>query len=369
MTAGAAAGGERPLVWLIVADKLGDNAQVRLIAEALPWPCLEKKVAMREPFVLGKPKVAPSLHHLDAARSDPLEPPWPDLVITIGRRLSMVALWIQEQSKGRTKIVLVGPPKGFLDRFALVVISAQYRLPDRPNVLRLDFPLLRMDEQAIAAEGRAWAETFAPLRRPLIAVMVGGRTKAVRLGPADAAALASAVAALAAREGGSLVVTTSRRTPEAVADALAATLPKDALLHRWRPGGDRNPYRALLALADRFVVTGDSVSMLMEVARLGRPLAIYPLPPGGPAGVLLRGLAHLLPPAAHERLTTLVRAAAYRLGPVGHYRDLTAIHRLLVSRGAAVWFGQPFRNPAAPLPDELPRVVERIVGLFPGGAP
>ena len=75
-----------------------------------------------------------------------------------------------------------------------------------------------------------------------------------------------------------LYLTTSRRTSAAVMQALAAGLPDGAILHRWQADDPDNPYLGLLGLADRFVVTGDSVSMMVEVARLGRPLAIFPLP-------------------------------------------------------------------------------------------
>jgi mitochondrial fission protein ELM1 len=99
-----------PLVWLLLSDKTGDNAQLMVVAEALPWPCQIRRIAVREQYRIGKPKVAGSLHHIDAAQSDSLQPPWPELVITIGRRLSMVALWIKAQSGGRTKVALLGPP-------------------------------------------------------------------------------------------------------------------------------------------------------------------------------------------------------------------------------------------------------------------
>ena len=100
-----------------------------MIAPALGWPCERKYVHMRAPYVLGKPRVEPSLHHIDLARSDPLEPPWPDLVITIGRRPSMVALWIAEQSGGRTRLVLLGKPSGMMERFDLVIAGAEAQLP------------------------------------------------------------------------------------------------------------------------------------------------------------------------------------------------------------------------------------------------
>src|SRR5262249_1905380 len=85
-----------PRTWLVLGEKAGDNAQVLAIADALGWPCETRRIAMQERWRFGKPRVRASLAHVDAARSERLEPPWPDLVITIGRRLSSVALWIAE---------------------------------------------------------------------------------------------------------------------------------------------------------------------------------------------------------------------------------------------------------------------------------
>src|SRR4030095_11663972 len=69
-----------------------------------------------------------------------------------------------------------------------------------------------------------------------------------------------------------------RRTPPNIVAALSANLPPNARLYPWTTDQNRNPYAALLGLADRFVVTGDSISMMVEVARLQKPLAIAPLP-------------------------------------------------------------------------------------------
>ncbi len=357
-----------PLVWLLMSDKTGDNAQLQVVADALPWPSQPKQIRVRPEFADAKPRVAASIHHVDPAKSDPLEAPWPDLVITIGRRMSMVALWIKEQSRGRTRIALIGPPKRMLDRFDLAVASVQYRLPPQPNLLRINFPLQRIEMAAIAAETEGWRRELEPLPRPLIAVMVGGRTKAVRFDETVARQLAAGIADLAARERGTLVVTTSRRTPDAVIAVLERMLPPGSLLHRWSPGGERNPYRALLGLADRFIVTSDSISMLMEIGRLGRPLAIYPLPLSAGFGTgVLGSLAELLPRPIARRLRRAIAELADRLGAIGHDRDLTAIHRLMIKEGHAVWFGDPFQRDNRPLPDELGAVVARIRALMEQG--
>lgn len=322
-----------PRTWLLLGEKGGDNAQVRVVADALGWPCETRHVAVLEPWRFGKPRVRPSLDHVDRARSDALEPPWPDLVITIGRRLSSVALWIKERSGGRTRVVLLSQPRRLVRRFDLVVAGAQYRGPVRANVLRLGLPLMRVDRDAVDAAARAWAPRLASLPRPLTTLLVGGPTKPVVF---DAAVARELVArAVEAAGAGTLYVTTSRRTPAVVVEAIAAGLPPGAQLHRF--GSDaEDPHRALLGLADRFIVTSDSITMQVEIARLGRPLAIFVLPPA--------------PGRLWRRLWSR--------------RDLDAVPRLLLEQGLAVRLGEPFRAPERPAPDDLPRVVARIRALM-----
>lgn len=355
-----------PRVWLLLSEKPGDNAQVQAVADALPWPHEIREIRMQERFVLGKPKITPSLDHVDRARSDRLEAPWPDLIITSGRRMSMVALWIQEQSQGRTRLVLIGMPKRFADRFSLAVVAEQYRETAHANFLRISYPLQRVDETAIAAAAAGWRADFAPLKRPLIAVMVGGRTSAVRFDAATAKRLARDLAMLAAKENSALIVTTSRRTPPEVVTELQRGLPAGTVFHLWTPEGGRNPYQALLTLADRFVVTSDSLSMLMEIARLGRPLAIYALPLSTWLGDsrLGRGLTSSPLGGVVQRLGSLAGKIVAPVGWLSHQRDLTALHRLLVKDGLAVWFGEKFKTDGRRPVDELPRVVDRIVGIM-----
>jgi hypothetical protein len=331
-----------PRTWLILGDKAGDNAQVRIIADALGWRYEVKGLVFQAPYVLGKPRFRASLYHLDQARSAPLEPPWPDLILTVGR------------------------PKRWLDRFDLVIAPPQFQLPRRASVLRLDLPLMRVDESAIAAASAAWRERLADLPRPLIALLVGGPTKPYRFDQAVARQLIERARRAAEAERGSLYVTTSRRTPAAVAEALAAALPAGAHLYRWHDGGD-NPYHALLGLADRFIVTGDSISMMVEVARLGKPLAIFALPEKRRGlrwrAMLGRRLAALEDGTAGPMARPL-SDALYRLGLAKYGRDLSEIHRRLYVRGLAVPLGQPFRPPQQRPSDDLARAVERVRALM-----
>ena len=149
--------------------------------------------------------------------------------------------------------------------------------------------------------------------------------------------------------------------------------PDDASLYVFDPdaGPGENPYHALLALADHFVVTTDSVSMMVEVVRLGRTLSLYSLE--SEVGVFERmlesvGLVRPLSPQTDPIPAGGLRARTmYRLGWPTHARDLSAVPRLLVEKGLAVWLGDPPKPPVPFADDELERVAVRIRTLVGGG--
>jgi mitochondrial fission protein ELM1 len=357
-----------PRTWLLLGDKPGDNAQVDVLADALGWPYEKRRLRFSAAFVTGKPAFAASLHHVDLARSDALAPPWPELILTIGRRPSMAALWIKQQARGACKVVLIGRPRALWEQFDLVLAPPQYRVPDRPEVVRLALPLLRVNPTDIAAAAAAWRDRLARLARPLTAVLVGGPTGAFVFDSEVAASLIRRTRH-STGDDGALFVTTSRRTPEHVIPALAATLPPGSELYRWRADASDNPYKALLGLADRFVVTGDSASMLVEVARAGKPLAIFPLPERiGRVQWLRRRLADVLQPPTDGPGRSPLAAALGRWlfarGIVLYSREFEALYRALAARGLATMLGQPFPSPATATPDDLPAVAARVRQLF-----
>ncbi len=358
-----------PRVWLVLGDKRGDNAQVYPIEKALGWDCEHKYLQMLEPYVFGKPRVAASLHHIDPERSDPLEPPWPDLVITVGRRPSMAAMWIREQAQGRTKIVLIGKPSTKLETFDLIIPSGENQLPPLDNVLPISLPLMQVNEAAVASAVEIWEPRFAGLPRPLIAFLVGGPTGPFVFDTKAVNRLIEAVTEVAAK-GGTPYITTSRRTPPAVVDALKARLPPAGQLFEWTADATENPYHALLGLADGFVVTGDSISMIVEVIRMGKALEIFDLPTGrlGALDQVRRSLMRrLFSPAAtpgKEVFRHRLAKALYRLGLIAQTRDFRAFYRMLIDRGLASAAGDGLQPPRGKVPDDLALVVTKVKALM-----
>ena len=362
-----------PRVWVLAGEKRGDNAQVRNLARAVGWDFVEKQVQMKAEWREGKPTVEASLDHVDLGASDSLEGPWPDLVFLAGRRLASVALWIKAASKGQTRLVVVGKPRGRAKDFDLIVIAAHYVMPDAPNVARHALPLMNVDPEALAETKKAWVGRLLLLPRPLSALFVGGPTGGLRFDVETAKELLEGARAAAEKRRGSLYIVTSRRTPRAVEDYLAEErTPNEQIYLYGRPGEggpgyDENPYQGLLALAEHFIVTTDSLSMMVEVARLGRPLSLFPLARATPGleGVLTRlGLMKTLSPRSDSIPAGGVGARTIAaLGWPMHSRDLTAISRFLVEKRLASWLGDPVIQPEPYEDDTLSQVASRIRAL------
>ena len=357
-----------PRIWFVVGDRLGDNGQVEALVEALDLPCERRYVRVKAPWIKGKPKVIASLHHLDLDESDVLEPPWPDLLITVGRRLSMVAQWIQQQSGGHTRLVLIGKPSGSAKPYDLILVGPETQIPPGPKIMKIGLPLLKVDEAKVLAAAVAWREKFADLPRPLVAVLVGGPTNPFVFN-ADVTQRMLAIADDVVASGGTPYFTTSPRTPADFTRQLRDRLPDAARLFEWQRGAEDNPYHALLGLADSFVATGESISMLIEVAKLRKPLAIFPLPMSrlGQLDQIRRNAARWLyqPDGAGQRdqLRAAIRRVGGALHLLPHTRDFLAVHRTLIDQGLAVQAGGEIPPPSGELVSDLPEVVARIHSL------
>jgi mitochondrial fission protein ELM1 len=196
-----------------------------------------------------------------------LRPPWPDLIIAIGRRSVPVARWIRKHNGGRTKLVRIGHPRIDPGLFDLVITTRQYPVPPGGNVLLLPLAMSRFATPPVATpEEEQWLAAV-PTPRRLLAI--GGATKYWSLSPHQ---VTSAARTLQGHDG-ALIVATSRRTEPGVVTALRSMLNAgDRLVD-----GPFPRFPVLLDRADEIFVTGDSVSMLSEAILTGKPVGLVPI--------------------------------------------------------------------------------------------
>jgi hypothetical protein len=305
-------------------------------------------------------------------RSSSLRPPWPDLVITAGRRNEPIALWIRKAAATtghRVRLVHLGRPWNRLDRFDLVVTTPQYNLPERPNILLNQTPLHRVTAGRLREAAALWAAQFAHLPRPRVAVLIGGSIAPHTYDDASAERLAKQASSLAAADGGSLLVSTSARTPPPTIDTLCDNITVPSYVFRWRKDAAENPYFGMLALADAFVVTADSMSMLTEACATGKPVYIFDLGEGKhamrPEADRRVGADEGASRALSKRLNRQFHLLVKRLTPRRLGRDIGTIHQHLVDAGGAAWLGDAFPASGRSLQlDGVARAVTRVRALF-----
>ena len=150
------------------------------------------------------------------------------------------------------------------------------------NVVSITGSPHRITPEALAEAAPAFADRLDALPHPRVAVLVGGKSKAFDLTSEHAGLLADRIAGTVRDAGGSLLLTFSRRTPQAAKAVMTERL-RDLPGWIW-DGEEPNPLFAFLHAADHILVTEDSANMAAEAASTGKPVHVLPMvalkPPG-----------------------------------------------------------------------------------------
>jgi mitochondrial fission protein ELM1 len=276
------------IAWAVTTGEAGMRTQVRGLAQAVAGTVVEKTVGLRAPWAWVPQSLVPRpLSRLDAAK-DRLAPPWPDLIITCGRRSAALSLAAKRASGGRLMSVHIQDPRLPARAFDLVVALEHDPVRAGPHVLKTMTAMHDVTLEALAQAAESWRERLAPLGRPLVGVAIGGTTRRRAFTVEDGARLIAGLKRLRGVGGAALAITPSRRTPQEIRGLLAEAFSDDPQVFLWNLEGE-NPYRGILALADRLVVTGDSVSMVSEALATPHPVEVFDLD-AGPQRAFLQGL-------------------------------------------------------------------------------
>ncbi|MGF1649998.1 MAG: mitochondrial fission ELM1 family protein [Hyphomicrobiaceae bacterium] len=266
--------GRQRVSWVITDGKAGSNSQAIGVAEALGLPF---DVKLADPT--GIYKLLAPFGPLDprARFGQPdstFAPPWPAVAIAIGRR-SIPLLKAVKRASPETFTVAMLDSKAGLGAADLIWVPEHDRLRG-PNVIKTPTPPHGFSPLRLAGLRAVTPPSIAALPRPRYAILIGGRNGVFHYTDADDRRFAQLLRDLAAT-GSGLMMTTSRRTHPALAQAAEAAMGTAVTEGRcllYQGTGD-NPYPHFLAHADRIVVTADSISMAGEAAATGRPVFVF----------------------------------------------------------------------------------------------
>ena len=304
---------ERADIWVLTDGRAGNEAQALGLAEALartkPATVAVKRIGLRGWATILPPalshwlsRLMPGWPYLGLSKGgDELTPPWPDLIVGAGRRAAPIVAALRRQH--RVPAVQLLNPQMPVRAFDAVVVPDHDALRGT-NVLTSLGALTRMTPQRISYAAASWAKRLERLRQPRLAVLIGGPSRSARFTEADQQHLVQALRAIL--NSHSLMITTSRRTPEMLTESLHK-LPDDRTF-LWTGEGE-NPYPAILGHADAVLVSEDSVNMASEAATTGLPVHVFGV--AGVAGKLRRFHQSLAARGAARTFTGVIESWSY----------------------------------------------------------
>lgn len=266
-------------IWALFDNRMGSVGQAKGVLQALDgnYTIVEKNINYNCLSALPNCLKGASLIGLTSDSKKDLSAPFPEVVLSISRRTTPAARWIKKKSGGQTKIIqLMYPGHCGLQDLDLVILPKHDRLHKTAGQAEyITGCPHRVTPQTLEEAAIRWEKKFSEFPRPWTTVIIGGAIKGKPFSRDNAKKLGEEIKKLIEQTGGSLLITSSRRTgaeAEAVIKEQITGIP--AFTYWWGEKKD-NPLMGFLALGDRIIVTGDSVSMCCESCGSGKPVLVF----------------------------------------------------------------------------------------------
>lgn len=256
--------------WTLTDGHAGNVRQATALARALGLPTRDWVLQARAPWKQLAPRLLPGSEHafgpgFNAALAQP-----PALAIGCGRQAALATRLLRT---GGARAIQILDPRISTLHWDLVIAPSHDRLRGR-NVLTLLGSLNPVDE-AWLADARHRFSHLGRLPGPRTALLVGGPSAHLRLGVPDIDTILATLDAAVRNEGGTVMATTSRRTPAELVARLRRHYADGPHLLWCEERDGVNPYPGLLAWAERIVCTADSVNMLSEACATDAPVFVH----------------------------------------------------------------------------------------------
>jgi mitochondrial fission protein ELM1 len=259
------------IIWALLDDRAGNVGQVLGLANAISLPYEVKNLAYNK--LVSLPNFIRGASLIGVLNQEIIKEPFPDLVITAGRRSAPIARYIKKHSPKTKLVQIMSPDCGYGD-FDLIVLPTHDKKSVSKNIATTIGSLHKLTQETLDSEAIIWGDKFSHINPPYISLLIGGNSKSGVFTKEHARELGNMANNMAIKLGASLLITTSRRTDIEARDLLLAQISVQYHCYSYGDLTD-NPYLGYLSLADYLIVTGDSISMASECCYTGKPVFIY----------------------------------------------------------------------------------------------
>jgi mitochondrial fission protein ELM1 len=270
---------KNPEIWVLTDDRAGNSKQALALAEILGKKYKQKRIKYN--FLIKLPNFLKfGFMGLKAKSQRSLKRGKPDIIISAGRRTAPVAVTLKKNTSAR--IIQIMNPSTSLEDIDVLLLPYHDKKPKKKFIKKTVFihgAISSFDYEQVESHASFWEDRFKKLAKPYIAVFIGGKSKHTDFTKINAKVLARHLHNMATKEQASLIISSSRRTPKGTLECLENELKNQGnnsyYIYNFHKDTTANPYLGLLGLADKIVVTGDSISMCSEATQTLKPVYIF----------------------------------------------------------------------------------------------
>ncbi|MDR0484819.1 MAG: mitochondrial fission ELM1 family protein [Alphaproteobacteria bacterium] len=205
----------------------------------------------------------------------------PQLIIAVGRKSLPYAVSLKK-TYPKAKLVFLMPVGKLSQKYGDLIFYHSYKEKkyNDPKYIPIISAPHNLSQEKLDISLKDWQETFIKFNKPIITVVIGGSAKKIQLNKEAIDDLLEYLYKIQLSTGGSLFITTSRRTGEDNENYLKTKLQSliaEDKCYFWgyHNNSGKNPYLAMLAVSNYVIISGESISMISESCSLSQNVGVY----------------------------------------------------------------------------------------------
>lgn len=207
----------------------------------------------------------------------------PNLIISIGKKSTPYAIYLKKKFKG-AKLVFLMPSNSLSQKYGDLIFYHSYKnvtYQDAKYVPIISAPHL-VNKDNLEVSQSEWSSEFSKFKKPITSLILGGDAKKIHLNSKGIYELVAVIKKIKNLVGGSIFITTSRRTGlenEQYLKEQMSDMISNAECFFWGYNENKdshaNPYLAMLASSKYVIISGESISMISESCSLPPNVGVY----------------------------------------------------------------------------------------------
>jgi uncharacterized protein len=201
----------------------------------------------------------------------------PKYIISAGRKTAPIALFLKRKYNFLSKIIQIMRPEISLKKFDFVIVPEhdEPKAPYPKNLILSIGALTKIERNNDQKIYEKFQVQFENFQKPIIALLIGGSTKKTQFLLKSAQELINQVLIIKKNMNATLIIVNSRRTDVKINNFIKKINEENLVFFDYNEIKESNPFGLIINVADFFIISGDSVSMISQCCSTGKSVFIF----------------------------------------------------------------------------------------------